>query len=191
MLILKTNPSGVDIPIEKYQSWLFDQLKGLWKLNGDGDFDCYGRVYKNNSETGYVPEVFVDSLSSTNKVYNPILFDETRNTVVSFFYLNDQVNYEDGSSTTKVSLIFLTNLDKINKGVDHRPDEEIKLDVMRLVHTGKYGFEFTSIETGLKNVAKDFDGWLKSKDETTFLDRHPRYCFKVNFNLLYNIFDNN
>lgn len=187
MIVLKNNPVGVDIPINSYQQWLFDELKVLWNLNGTSDFNFYPRVYKNNSENGYVPEVFISSLNST--VYNPVLFDETQNTVVSFFYEDNSVKYEAGSSRVKVSLIVLTNIQKLKQNID-RADEEVKLDLMQLCHSGRFGFEMTGVETGLKNVAKDFDGWLKSKDEKTFLDRHPKYCFKINFDLLYDIFNN-
>lgn len=190
MLHIKDITSGVDTPIQKYQSFLYPKLKALWNIKDDVSFDSYGRAYRNNKDQGYMPEVFKALNGANSTDYKEVFFDDTNNAAVSFFSTGDISDYKSGSATVKVSLIIILNLIKVqpNPPLPWRIDEEIRSSVMNMLQSGKFGFEMTGVETGYKNVFKDFDGML-NKDTVTYRDRHPFYCFKINFNLLYNVND--
>jgi hypothetical protein len=196
MIYNKTNAVGIDYEIQLYQQFLYTKLKVLWNIS-DSDYDSYDRAYRNNTDKGYIPEFFNNTVldSSLNAtVYKTIIFDETLNKVVSFFNLIDTTEHKLGFMSSKISFIMMINLQKIKTTIAWRPDEEVKIDVLKTwqsaikkLHTGKYGAEVLGIETGIKNVFKEFDGLIGNKEFTTFNDRHPLYCFKINLNLNYNI----
>ena len=183
MLNSKTGPKGADAHIEKLAAYLYKQLKALWKLS-DSEFEAYGRCYRNGSDLGYVPEVFVSGTDANNTIYNGIQFDKTRMNALFFFSAGQREKINEGQSTLPVSIIFMVNITALKPAVVHRADEEIRNDVGKLISQGFHQFELDSIETGLKNVFREFDGYL-NKDGQIFEDRHPLYCFRVNTELKY------
>ena len=54
----KTNPVGVDKPIQAFQQVLYTILKKTWGITTDTVWDCYGRAYKNQTADGNTPEVY-------------------------------------------------------------------------------------------------------------------------------------
>jgi hypothetical protein len=189
MLNLKTKPSGLDIPIQLYQTWLYGKLKSIWGITDEVGYDSFGRIYKNKTKAGYIPEVFISSLNSKNTTNKEVYFDQTNHKAVTFFSVDPSRDYNSGSMTAKISLIFILNSEKV-KPIPSRGTEEIKQDIFQLLHSGKYEFTMLGSESGFKNVFREFDGWI-TKDTLTFMDVHPMYCFKINFRVVYNIFDIN
>lgn len=186
MLNLKDTTTGIDIKIQKLQTFLYNKLKVLWNLN-DTTLDAYGRVYKNTNDLGTVPEVFVSGVAGTgNTIYKPVYFDKTTQSALFFFSVDDMLPfaYGQGSETAKVSIIFIMNLDQVKPLLPHRGDEEVRMDIAKLVSEGMYGFLLTGMETTFKNVFKQFTG-LVNKDNEVFEDRHPLFCLKVNMELFY------
>jgi hypothetical protein len=182
---IKDIPSGADIPIQRYQKWFYDKLKIIWGLD-DITYESYGKVNRNNTKTGYVPQWFVSSLSPNNTTYKDVFFDQSIHWLVSFFTIDLIRKYNNsGSLNAPVSIIFIGNAAKI-KSTAWRGTEEVKQDLYNLTEAGKYGFTLINSETGYKNVFKDFDGWI-ADDTKTYMDLHPMFVLRLNFNLLYNI----
>lgn len=187
MIYNRVNPVGIDYQIQLYQQYLYDNLKAEWGIT-DSDYDSYGRAYRNHVGKGYTPEFFV------NDDYKELIFDETLNAVASFFSTSDILEHKLGFVTQKASMIFMFNIQRLKQSILHRADEELKMDVLnhfqqaiKHLKTGKYGVEVTGIDTGYKNVFKDYDEWINNREQLSFSDRHPLYCMKVNLIINYNI----
>ena len=193
MLNQKTIPSGADIPIQRFQKWFYDKLKTIWTLD-DTNYDSYGKVYRNNSAKGYVPQWFVSSSLIDNTVYKDIFFDKDVHKLVSFFSAGTQRRYvKTGSFNTPVSMIFIGNASQIgfsaawrNFNITWRSTEELRNDLYNLCEGNRYNLTLESSETGYKNVFKEFEGWLEN-DALTYMDIQPMFVIRLNFNLLYNI----
>lgn len=187
MLNIKNTPNGIDRPIQQFQQFLYEKLKGLWSVS-DSEFDSFGRCYRNMTEAGYIPEVFVSSDQQNNTVYKEVWFDDSLHKVISFFDVQSPTKYDQGSATARVDLIFIVNIPLLKPNIQHRADEEIRRDVEQLCQMPRFNFTMNSFLTGFKNVFAAFDGYLKN-DQITFRDLHPLHVFSISFNLLYNIND--
>lgn len=183
---VKTTPKGIDIPIQGLQTVLYDLLKKQWPVD-DSTFDCHGRAYRNSNTDGYIPEVFTGSASTGGKEYAEVFFDD-RLKALCFFGAGESEKYSSGSSVAKVYLIFMVDVSKLKPAIDHRADEEIHVDVEKICAQKRLGFTFTGLETGIDTVFREYSGWRK-KDGIKSRDMHPLHCFRLNFDLLYNIHD--
>jgi len=181
-LHIKNSVSGVDIPIQNLQKFLYKKLKALWPVD-DSNFDGYGRVYRNSNDKGYIPELFESSTEPGNTKYKPVYFNKS-NKGLFFFSTDDQETYKDGTATVRVYLIFIVNVALLKDKIPHRGDEEVRNDVRQLCSLGLHEMSLTGTETGFSNVFKQFNG-LVNKDGEVFEDRHPLYCFKINMQLAY------
>ena len=179
----KTNPVGVDKPIQAFQQVLYTILKKTWGITTDTVWDCYGRAYKNQTADGNTPEVY-----KGNNEYKDAYFDDAL-TALSFFSVGDTVKYQKSSAVATVSLVMMVNVSKIKPSNTQRQDEEVRNDVEKFCRIPRFTFEMQSFETGMDTVFKDYSGWKKT-DGIKFRDLHPWHCFKINFNVVYNI-DNN
>lgn len=179
---LKNSVTGIDVNIQSLQKFLYKKLKALWPID-DSNFDGYGRVYKNSTDRGYVPELFESSPEQNNTEYRSIYFDKSKKGLF-FFSVDDQERYKDGTATIKVFLIFVLNVALIKDDIQHRGDEEVRNDVRKLCSLGLHELTLTGTETGFSNVFKQFTG-LVNKEGEIFEDRHPIYCFKINLELMY------
>ncbi|MDB5288534.1 MAG: hypothetical protein JWR05_3483 [Mucilaginibacter sp.] len=171
--------TGIDIPVQKLQTVLYNQIKGLWPVT-DANFNMYGRAYRNQLDTGYVPEVYIG-----NGEYKDSYFDDTLKGS-AFFGLGEVGKAtKEGDVTANVFLIFMVNLDLIKPGTN-RNDEEVRIDIERLCLERNYGFFLSGIITGIDQVFKEYN--IKS---IKFRDMQPWHCFRLNFNITYNIYDIN
>lgn len=187
MLNLKNIPIGIDTPIQGFQEFIYGQLKSLWGVS-DSEYDSFGRCYRNMTDAGYIPEVFVSSDQVNNTVYKEVWFDDSLHKVVSFFDVAAITKYDKGSSVATVNLIFIVNVPLLKPDIQHRGDEEIRRDIEQLCASPRFNFTMKSFVTGFKNVFANFDGYLK-RDQITFRDLHPLHVFSIGFDLLYNIND--
>jgi len=179
---LKNSVTGIDVNIQSLQKFLYKKLKALWPID-DSNFDGYGRVYKNSTDKGYVPELFESSPEQNNTTYRSIYFDKSKKGLF-FFSVDDQERYKDGTATIKVFLIFVLNVALIKDDIQHRGDEEVRNEVRKLCSLGLHELTLTGTETGFSNVFKQFTGLVNQEGEI-FEDRHPIYCFKINLELMY------
>jgi len=181
MEYVKPSPTGVDIHIQKLQRFLYPRLKTLWGIADDVAYDCYGRAYKNQVRDGAIPEAYIGG-----NEYREVLFDDGRK-VISFFGVGDSIRYDAGTATAPVSLIFMVNLAQVKGGIT-RADEEVHVDVQKLLQPGRSGFAMTSFETGIENVFKEYPGWRRDPG-LKYRDMQPFHCFRINLSLSYNIQD--
>jgi len=182
MNYLKTNPVGIDIAVQGFQKVLYSQLKKVWGVTDDTSIDVYGRIYNNPTADGSIPE-FYDATTSN---YTEVLTDD-RLKALCFFGIEDQQKYDKGSSAAKAFLIVMLDLSKIKPLItDHRPDEEVRIDVQNICAQPKYGFTFTGIETG-KKIFREYSGFRI--EDIKYSDMNQLHYFRINFDLLYNIHD--
>ena len=179
MNITKASIKGIDIAIQAMQTKLYDGLKTTWALT-DQSFAMYGRAYRNQTDDGYTPEVYVG-----NNEYKDVLFDDTV-AALAFFGVGETIPVTKGQSTADIFVIFMVNLDKLKAGVVSREDEEVRVDVEKLCATPFFGFSISGFQTGLEAVFKEYSGW-KKKTGIQFRDQHPKHCFRINFKLMYTI----
>lgn len=175
----KISPIGIDRPIQSYQSVFYDFFKKLWNLT-DNDWNCYGRVYRNQTEDGYAPEAYVG-----NGEYQEVFFDDTLK-VLSFFGIGETIKFTNLSAIAQVSLVMMVNIPSVKQNILGIADEEIRNDVQNFCRTPRFSFEMQSFETGLDTVFKEYSGWRK-KEGIKYRDQYPLHCFRINFNLIYNI----
>lgn len=181
MEFTRTKPTGVDIHIQKLQSFLYAQTKALWSLSDD-DFDGYGRVYKNQTADGIIPEAYI-----SDREYRDTLFDD-RKKAISFFGVGDNISYNGATATAQIFVIYLVNLGQIKGGDQQRADEEARVDIQKLLQPGRYGTQIVSFETGIDAVFREFSGFRKDKG-MKYRDLQPFHVFRVNLSLAYNILD--
>lgn len=180
MLITKINPVGVDILIQKMQAYLHNGLAKKWGYANTGSgpelverdhlFKAYGRAYRNQKDDGYVPEVYVGS-----KEYKEVFVDDTLNGL-SFFLTGDTVRE---GFYNQVSIIYHVDLAKIKPNIEHRGDEEARVDAIELVRKNSFGFTLQGFVTGIENVYREFN-----RKEIKFRDIHPFHCFRINLSMI-------
>lgn len=183
-LFTKISPVGIDISIQRFQTVLYAALVAKWPVDSSS-FNCHGRAYRNQTKDGYVPEVFSGNTNSGSIEYTEVMFDDTLK-ALCFFSVGESTRYDAGSTVAKVSLIFMVNVPALKPTIAHRGDEEIRKDVELFCAGRRNGFEMTGFETGIDAVFKEFSGW-KKRDGIKFRDQQPLHCFRINFDLLYNI----
>lgn len=177
MNYVKPSVTGIDIPIQKLQTLLYDRIKPLWSVT-DSTFNMYGRAYRNQLQDGYVPEVYVGGNEYKDSYFNDALSG-------SAFFHYDATKINEVDTKAVVSLIFMVNLAKIKPGAT-RNDEEARVDIERIVLDRYYGFFLTGIVTGIDQVFKEY-----GTKSIKYRDMQPWHCFRLNFNITYNIYDCN
>lgn len=182
----KTSPVGIDISVQRFQEFLYPQLKTIWGIANDTDYDCHGRAYRNQTVDGYIPEVFVGVGTDPNQPdYKEVLLDDNK-VAMSFFSLGETTRYDTGNANAQLALIFLVNVPELKPSIEYRGDEEIRNDVEKLCQIDRFGFRMTDMIMGLDQVFKEYTGW-RVKEGMKFRDMHPTHCFRLNFNVLYDI----
>lgn len=183
MLNVKTNPVGIDILIQAYQTALHERLIAAWGL-ADDQYECYGRCYRNKNDNGYVAEVFKAGID-----YQEVYWND-RVSAVSFFGIS---NEEHGiGENTRIHLVFFVDIKKLKPTINHRADEEVRRDVQLFAAEGFRGFQYKSTELWLENVLREYPGNFRNygsgdiNGKLKFLDMHPTHCFRINLEINYN-----
>lgn len=184
MLITKSNPKGLDLRVQNLQNLLHTHVLKAWGLEGTPDlYQCYGRVYRNRKDQGYVAEVY-DGSGEYKEVHH-----DDRLAALSFVGFSE--NFEDEKGVAH--LVFFIDLNKIKTGLTDRPDEQARIDIIKFAQKGYQGFEFETLETGAENVLREYPGTLSNLRinagaDSYKIDMHPYHCFRINLNLLYSIY---
>ena len=180
MNIIKINPVGIDGHIQDVQIYLYNKLKKLWNFS-DKEFNMFGRCYRNQTEDGYTPEVYVG-----NNEYKDVYWDDSLKGM-AFFGIKDDGIIDAASLIADCYLIFMVNLSKLISSVQ-RQDEEVRLTVEELMLAWNAGFKPTGWTTGLDKTFAEYTGW-KKENGIKFRDLYPYHCFRINFKILYNVYD--
>jgi hypothetical protein len=178
MLIQKTDPVGIDIPVQLFQSYIHSALLTKWNITDE--YLSYARASRNKTDDGYIAEV----LEAGNS-YKEVYWD-ARQHAVSFFGTSARTLNDNGTLQTDVHLVFFVDVKKIKPAITHRADEEIRKDVINACGSGMFGFEFEGFETGLENVLREYPG-SRRDDRLKFVDMQPGHCFRLNFSITYDI----
>ncbi len=168
----------MDRPIQKFQTRLYAAIKDHFCFE-DGDYESYGRVYRNQAQDGYIPEAY-----NTKGEYKEVLLDDT-NKLQSFFGIGERSQTEATTQVTPVHLVFHADLCKIYSAEDipHRPDEELRTTLLNIIrHKMGNGFKLLNMETGIDNVFREYNG-TRIKSGMKYRDMHPLHCFRFNFEL--------
>lgn len=180
MNYLKITPKGIDIPIAYLQTTLYSKLTTVWNVEDATLFNMYGRAYRNQTESGYTPELYTGK-----KEYEDLLFND-KLWASGFFGVKEVITVNAGTSMAEAFVIFMVNLEKIKSSNTDRKDEEARIDVERICGEELYGFTMTGWVTGIDSVFDQYSGWKKANG-IKYRDMHPLHCFRINFNLLYSI----
>lgn len=184
MVFLKSTFSGIDIPINAFQAYLYAALKKLWGIPNDTDFDLYGRARNNPKEKGSVAEVFDGKAG-----YTEVLFNDRKLVGQGFFLVGDREDYNVGAMTTKVALILQLNIQGVNKYMNPLDltkwdDEYINAQVMKLCQGKRAGFFVTGLVKRIENIFKEYPQW---KDTIKFQDMFPFHCIRIEFEVQYSV----
>lgn len=165
------------------QEYLHNNLLATWQI-GDADYLAYGRVYRNQTKDGYIPEVFIGGND-----YQEVLLDD-RVAASSFFGVENTTEFNNFLVDAQVFVVFWVDLSRLKSGTAQRQDEEVHIDVLKLVNNiKKFNFELTGIETGIDTIFRNYSGF-RVNEAIKYRDMHPFHCFRLNFNLNYNNINN-
>lgn len=184
MVFLKSTFSGIDIPINSFQHFIYFALKKVWGITNDTDFDLYGRARNNPRAGGSVPEVF-----DGNQGYTEVLFNNTKVVGQGFFVVGDREDYKVGALTTKVALILQLNIKGVNQyanptNLSKWDDEYINAQVMKQCQMKRAGFFVTGLVKRIDNIFKEYPQW---KDTVKFQDMFPYHCLRIEFEVQYSV----
>lgn len=160
---LKKNPVGIDIKIQEIQKKLIKKLSS-WNL------ESYGRVNldKNKNLRWFVKV----------KDYKNVLSIEDKFNGTFFFVENDETKTNNQISSTKIDLVFLLNLEKIKTNIIHRADEEVKVEILKVLRS-----HLTRVSPLITKGNKALEGF-----NTDLQDNHPYHFLRFTFTIQYNNF---
>lgn len=178
MLNVINNPVGIDVSIRQMQEYIHRMLLDKWGADIMEKYQSYPRCYRNIKGETYIAEVFVK-----NKEYKEVYWNDTLN-AISFFGIGETFDHRKPDQVS-CHLIYFVNLAKIKPEILHRADEETRLDIVKIIADGWFGFKFESCVLLLPNVLKEYAGTFNNLLGT--VDIHPLHCFRLNFTVTYDI----
>lgn len=178
MIYLKENPIGIDLPLQRLQTALYNGLVQRWGIL-EADYNCFGRVYRNQeSDRGYFPEAFIEGRDYEDPLTND------RIAATSFFGESSRTNIVGYQAETDVHLIFCIDLSKVKPNITHRPDEECHMDILSILNKNSVFATVESTELWNDFIFREYNAW-RSQDGMKFSDMHPYHCFRVNMKMTY------
>jgi len=162
------NPKGIDYPVQQIQTYLFNKL-------GWSEIEVYGRVFKLQTENGFVPRGFV-----SGKDYKDVFTDD-RKTASIFFICDDNHETKQGILfTVKVKIVFMVNVKKILTNVVSRGDTDVQEQaITTLMQMRSFVFN-GEIETKIEEIFKGFTTESIKKS-----DMQPYHVFSLNGEINY------
>lgn len=173
-LIQKISPVGLDTRIDDFQVHLFNAL-------GFPNWECFPRVYMNETEKGLVPEYY-----EGDKEYTDTLFDDRVDLRSFFFQYSSVTPTENYFKECDVALICQMNLPNLFPSVSHRADAEFDNLVYSAIHSFdmETHFRWLSTEHGIDRIYREFD-----KTKITYTDMSHRYNVRYNFRARFEVVD--
>jgi hypothetical protein len=191
MILEKKNPVGIDVEIYKIQKAINAAFDKKWSLKDDDGNDtkdgviCYPRCYvnfkKRNKDNIYAEtkiEYFNTSdiddsptYIDTNNDYRDILDGEENRMFILTQYDTFPVNRTNNYESSMIEIFFIVNLNKTHPSIKHRADEEVRLDVKKVLQK----IPNLTIHRMVKTLNRVFGDLRYS----TTLDMHPMHCFKA------------
>ena len=171
-LVQKTDPIGLDVLIDNFQSFLFTALSPVFTA-----WESYPRVYINPRNDKRIPEYAKDKND-----YKEVFYDDNFS-ITSFFVANETREINDGEiAEVDVALILQADIAKLFPLITHRADEELNNQVyaQSLNYVNSRQFKLISIENGVENVYREFDTSNVKLD-----DMSNQYVVRFNYRALY------
>ena len=163
----KSNPAGVDKPIEKIKDKLYKVLRTK------GEIDAYGRVYKNKRGGGFVLEAF-----KGDNEYKDVLGTDTSR----FFFVVDERKVFDEDPSSVIDVVFMVDLRQFYND-DYRNDEEFKAMVNTVLESSKLKVSDMHGHERMDTILRGF-GSGKSLEYDHI---HPKLVFSVQGTVNYNL----
>lgn len=153
-----TNPKGVDVPIQKLQILLADEL---WTGN---NCEFYGRVFPHELNGVLKPVIHL-----SGNEYIEVMQDDTKDATV-FFDLMGDVEINEGQHSVTVGVVFSVNLEKLYPGGTYRT-EYVESDALAIINNSPF-----TPERIIKGE-KAFDPY--SYDTAARVTMYPFYAFRI------------
>lgn len=137
-----------DRVIQELQTRLYDELTTVWNTT---KLDAYGRVYKNEKDGRFIPQVF----DATSQNYKTVFY----NGQSCFFFVDDDTHIlddEDHEFTTDVKIVFMLKLSDL-KVTSERADADVKKDVLEILTNFDFHYRVKKYIKGVENVLREFD----------------------------------
>jgi hypothetical protein len=167
-LVQKIEPKGIDKTIDMLQSYIYSNIS--WS---NFNYESYPRAYRNFKNTNLIDEVFVGG-----KDYKEVFFDD-RKDCTSYFIADSNVNNNgNGVYRQQVTLIVQINLKKCYPDIQHRADEEARMELLNVLKKRLKTNEILRITTGMRNV---YGEAFRMVDDKT--DMQPFHVFSVTLDL--------
>jgi hypothetical protein len=173
-LIQKTNPVGLDLRIQHFQSYLFEKL-------GLADHESLPRVYLNIAETegkkALIPELFIGK-----QEYNEVLFNDNHDVSSFFFRMTEKLPSIGGYGQARVAMIFQAQLDRLFPNAPHRFDEELNgmIEEASFNYNGHDIFKWETTSVGIEEVYREFN-----LDQISYDNMHPFYPVRFEYLVRY------
>lgn len=171
-LVPKILPVGIDVPIGKIQSKLYEALvtNGTWT-----DYQSYHRAYKNKTKDGFKAEVF-----TSRRDYKDVFLTD-KYAVSSFFIApNERPPIEQTYYSADIDIIFQCDLNKLFADSPHRSDEEFHNDIAVALSNMGNELKVTGMFEGIDDVYADFDTTQLDLD-----DMQPFHVVRFRMNVKY------
>lgn len=170
----KENPIGLDVVIDAIQRKIYG-LKDVWNVDLNGYSRC--QILK-NQEGNKTIEFYLGKGEYTGSLIN------AENNKF-FFLANEAVeNVNENFYTTKIELYFMINLQEIYPEINHRADEEVRVDVLNLINEID-SVKVDKIEFSSDKVFGRFNNRISQNYEYEYTDdMQPYHYFKVLINVL-------
>lgn len=170
-----TEPIGIDVEIQGVQKNLYANLVGLWS----GDISAYGRIYKNQSDKGLIPEWY----NSSKKDYEEVYYDDKKSCVFCFLVGDNDTTEDELLFITNVKIVFMLDLSKVYPSETERQDAKVQRDVVNFLRDYNFQrYKITDIERGIDTIFNDYE-----TSGIKFNDIQPFHSFSVNLTLSYEL----
>ena len=163
MIHLKTDPKGIDKPIQRFQQVFYDKSVKAF----DCDIVSYGRIYKDDKDGKISPQGYVGKGN-----YKDVLTDGTIKGLHFFFVEDEESEVIQKPCVSKADvdiIVFVNDISKVRGDIEHYADEEI-VTTFKSFFSG-YGLEIQSVIKGKKAL----DGF----DTEQLRFRYPYFVFKI------------
>ena len=192
-LITLPNPSGIDWYVQRQQGRIYDYLSVLWSVD-DSNYNSFGRVYRNNTKDGYIPEFYNPEkncyVAGGNENNAGAMFFEDKLAAMSFYGMADpESKNSKRDEVAKVSLMFFVDLSKITPGgliqtdqQGQRLDELAINDVMNFLQCNGCCFTLTNTYRGIDKVLEQYSG--QQKKQALLNNMHPQLCFRIDMTIV-------
>lgn len=182
---LKINPVGCDVKLQKLQEALYKLSETWGTLPAGFDMDGYGRAYFNEENEKSILEAYAQG-----KDYSGNLLTTDRS---KFFFFRVKKAMPEGNKQYKqlFDVLFIVNSQLAKPGVNHIADEELHVDVERILKENGYlQLEITDFDDNVQTIFKNYEyRYLLDIDFESFDSMQPNHIFKFGISLVYDMQD--